>query len=124
MTLRVHFSFIVLVGLAATPLLAEPPAYSLDALSDHPYRFVPSWGHASQMPGSPKHFAPGYGYRIPGFGTFSTLSSRGAYQPLNAFGRRIPKSVESGFRSNQNSLGGPWYYPGWPGNPQLREQSW
>lgn len=64
----------------ATPVSADP-TYSLDNLTGHPYRYLPEFGHASQSPGSPKHFRPGYGYSIPGPGMSSLLS-----RPSNGYG--------------------------------------
>jgi hypothetical protein len=104
----------------------EPVRYSLDDLTYHPYRFVPPNGHASQSPGSPQYFVPGYGYRIPGFGFrgdyAETLISHADYY---RFGRR-----DHGFYSDtrqrfwSNSYGGPWYYPGWPGTTRTVWPDW
>jgi len=102
-------ALLCLSGLANTASSSDP-IYSLDLLQDHPYRFVPSYGHASQNPGSPKWFVPGYGYRIPGFGYSSPVTT---YTDYYQFGARGP-----GFYNNNqqfylsNSYGGPWYFPG------------
>lgn len=108
----IRIAGLILLCLAAAmkPARSAEPIYSLDLLQDHPYRFVPSYGHASQNPGSPKWFAPGYGYRIPGFGYSSPVTS---YTDYYQFG-----SLRPGFYNpNQQlflyySYGGPWYIPG------------
>ena len=115
------------IALAANRCGADDgPLYSLDVLQHHPYRFVPAFGHASQNPGSPKWFVPGYGYRIPGFGYGLTRHS--ALSPYNsnyAFGARVPSHYDDAtYRYWTNSYGGPWYFPGWSGNTQARAFAW
>lgn len=89
--------------------------YSLDSLKDHPYRFYPAYGHASQNPGSPKWFAPGYGYQIPGFG--STASRHHLSQSphwTHPFGNAV-HPWETTARSRYwtgNTI--PWLLPGSP----------
>ena len=117
-------SCMLLFGLASsTPAFATEPVYSLDLLQHHPYRFQPAYGHASQRPGSPRHFVPGYGYQSPGFGQ-SSIRAGTSYRSNYSFGRRLPHSLYKQFRHDTNSLGGPWYHPGWPGNVQLQPQAW
>ena len=83
---------------------------SLDLLQDHPYRFVPAYGHASQNPGSPKWFVPGYGYRIPGFGYSSPVTSYTDYYQFGALKPGFYNPNQQLFLSN--SYGAPWYIPG------------
>ena len=95
---------------------------SSDRLTYHPYPFVPPFGYASQNPGSPKYFVPGYGYRIPGFG-FSAgyAETLNSYRDFYEFGQRKHQpydDTQHQFWSNHN--GGPWYYPGWPANVRTR----
>lgn len=107
-------------------IAAEPPQCSLGDTTHHPYHYVPPYGHASQLPGSPKYFVPGYGYRIPGFGFrggyAETLNS---YSDYYSFGRR-----DHGFYDDArqrfwtNSYGGPWYQPGWPANTRTAWPDW
>lgn len=97
----------MIVCLSSSAVLADGgPVYSLDQMMDHPYRFVPAYGHASQNPGSPKWFRPGYGYLIPGFGSTRGLSvgGSGRYNQHDGFGLRRP---------NDRSVAmTPWYFPG------------
>lgn len=115
--------------LAISPILGraeDGPLYSLDVLEHHPYRFVPAYGHASQNPGSPKWFVPGYGYRIPGFGySLRRYSALSPYNSNYAFGARVPSHYDdSTYRYWTNSYGGPWYFPGSSANTQARAFSW
>jgi len=115
--------FILLTSCTAAS--AGAPAYSLDQLYNHPYRYTPAYGHVSQNPGSPKYFAPGYGYRIPGFGysvgPASVSTTYNTYNSNYQFGQRNRRSATGMYndRSHRfwsNSYGGPWYYPGSPAN--------
>lgn len=99
---------------------------TLQPLENHPYTYVPSYGHASQNPGSPKYFEPGYGYRIPGFdfrGGYDATEN--SYDSFYSFGRR-----NAGFYSDanhrywRNVYAGPWYHPGWPANTQAGWTGW
>jgi len=94
-------------------LLAAPAAYAGEL---HPYAYPPLHGHASQNPGSPRHFHPGYGYRIPGFGT--AISQPSYRTRLYHNGNRTHYPLTRELRFNTNQYGGPWYYPGWPANTQ------
>jgi hypothetical protein len=114
--MRSYFSIMVLLAVSAIcqSATADEPIYSLDQLNQHPYRFVPAFGHASQNPGSPKYFVPGYGYQIPGFGSSPrSLPTLTSYNDLYEFGQRKHGSYDSaGNRFWSNSYGGPWYQPG------------
>lgn len=106
--------------------LASDTLYSLGEFADHPYRFPPVYGHASQMPGSPKYFVPAYGYRIPGFGFRAGYAeSLNSYARYYRFGQRDPgfySDAEQRFWSN--SYGGPWYYPGSSTNTRTAWPNW
>lgn len=123
-----RFYFLALLGFMSFghhALAEDYIPYSVIAES-HPYRYLPPYGHASQNPGSPRYFEPGYGYRIPGFGfrgqTTSVLPRYGTYYQ---FGRRVP-GLYSDDRQRywMNSYGGPWYLPGSQSNTQTRWPSW
>ncbi len=104
---------------------ADGPAYALDSMTDHPYRFTPAYGHASQNPGSPKYFVPGYGYRIPGFGSGNGFSSSNSYTDHYTFGIRKPGSYnDTTHQYWDNSYGGPWYIPGSSTNLKSRFPNW
>lgn len=105
----------------ATGVLASEPVYSLDLLQSHPYRFLPAYGHASQNPGSPKYFVPGYGYRIPGFGWNGSVVGADRYYE---FGIQLPNhDDDSKYKFWSNSYGNPWYRPGGP-NTTARWPQW
>ena len=99
--------------------------YSMDSLKDHPYRFYPAYGHASQNPGSPKWFAPGYGYQIPGFGTppnrlHSMHSNHWAYP----FGNAV-RPWETASRSRHwNGNTSWWLLPGTPSRQGSPSFNW
>jgi hypothetical protein len=106
--------------------LADEINYSMDELTHHPYHYLPAFGHAAQMPGSPKYFVPAYGYRIPGFGFRGgyreTLNS---YTDYYRFGQRVNQHyTDTKQRYWRNSYGGPWYYPGYPFNTQTAWPDW
>lgn len=122
-----------LLVVASAP--ASEPLYSLDRMALHPYRFTPAYGHASANPGSPRWFAPGYGYVIPSFGwdagvaygpaagaaygsghptpRATTGLVGGTYGPVYSFGRR---RAGFGFSAahpfSSYGYGDPWYHPG------------
>ena len=103
---------VAVLCMASSTASANEPIYSLDQLTQHPYRFVPAFGHASLNPGSPRHFVPGYGYRIPGFGSRS-LPTLTSYNDFYEFGqRRHGLYNDSRHRFWSNSYGGPWYHAG------------
>jgi hypothetical protein len=106
----------------AADLRAVEPVYSLDSMTHHPYRYVPAFGHASQNPGSPRHFVPGYGYSIPGFGASSAnLAPNTNYSLYYQFGHRTHGLYnDATHRFWHNSYGGPWYHPGASTNTQDR----
>ncbi len=113
-------------GLFGNPCVADEASYSMDELTYHPYRFLPAFGHAAQMPGSPKYFVPAYGYRIPGFGFRAgyreTLDS---YADYYRFGRRVHQDyTDTEQRDWSNSYGGPWYYPGSSANTRTAWPDW
>ena len=135
---------ILLTGLVgATLAAASDPASVYDSTAFHPYRFVPAYGHASQSPGSPRWFAPGYGYAIPGFvggsyGSPATLvggygwPSRptsslvgGSYGPTYALGRRrVGFGLSAAYPFSAYSYGGPWYHPGSSTNLAIGRDVW
>ena len=115
------------IGSFCPPCLAvDGPGYNLDAMTSHPYRFLPAYGHASQNPGSPRWFMPGYGYQIPGFGyTVGTNSHRYSSTVPYGFGSRIPaRYTDSVWRNWTNNSAGPWYLPGSTTNTQRRTFAW
>ena len=108
-----------------------PPLSSLDRMEFHPYRFLPAYGHASQNPGSPRYFMPGYGYAIPGFGTASASTLAGwpassnAWRPVSGVGSVYEAPYRFGHLDRFGSgpvpatarpYGSPWYLPGSPTN--------
>ena len=105
---------------------ADGPLYSLDVMTQHPYRFTPAWGHASQNPGSPRWFVPGYGYQIPGFGYgLNRYSALSPYQAHYAFGIRQPAAYSDATHQNWSSISTiPWFLPGSSTNTQLRTFAW
>ena len=105
---------------------ADGPGYNLDAMTSHPYRFVPAYGHASQNPGSPKWFVPGYGYQIPGFGYAAETKSFSYSSTVPyAFGSATPAHyTDSAWRNWTNNTAGPWYLPGSTTNTQRRTFAW
>ena len=119
------FAASLCLALANVSVAEDGPLYSLDVLEHHPYRFVPAFGHASQNPGSPKWFVPGYGYQIPGFGySLKRYHSLSPYNSNYAFGARVPSHYDdSTYRYWTNSFG-PWYFPGASTNTQARAFSW
>lgn len=124
-------TILLLMGSLNSGLAHDGPApgggvmFSLDQMHDHPYRFVPAHGHASQNPGSPKYFVPAYGYRIPGFGAMQRRYDALSPYHLYSFGVRQPLSFSArGYRFETNSTGGPWYHPGWTGNTRRTEFAW
>ena len=78
------------------------------------------------MPGSPKYFVPGYGYRIPGFGFRGGYAETfNSYPTFYSVGRRNPAWYhDSQQRYWSNSYGGPWYFPGWPANTTTAWPDW
>lgn len=102
---------------AATMLLSSGNAfadslYSLDQMMHHPYRFAPAFGHASQWPGSPKFFRPGYGYIIPAEGASSLMTLPPSY---HGFRNGFHTDSQPGQSPTDawNRLGeSPWYLPG------------
>lgn len=112
----------VLIVFACRSSYANEPQYSLDSLDQHLRRFVPAYGHASQSPGSPKYFVPGYGYRVPGFGfTTPSLPTPTSYNDHYEFGRRRHALYnDRQYRFWSNSYGGPWYHAGSSVNTQSR----
>lgn len=129
--MRIHTAFATFVLAAGLvmpfPLHADEfaPSYSLDFFS-HPYRFTPMWGHASQNPGSPKWFRPGYGYQVPGFGDSLRLSSPAAlsYQ-THPFGNRAPGELRiRGHQHHYWGSGPPWYLPGAPAAVNGTDFNW
>ncbi len=113
---------LILTASVCRPTQADEPIYSLDQLNHHPYRYVPAFGHASQNPGSPKYFVPGYGYQISGFGySAGSLPTLTSYNDFYQFGQRKHGLYDdANHRFWSNSYGGPWYYPGSPANTQSR----
>ncbi|MEZ6057538.1 MAG: hypothetical protein R3C01_12625 [Planctomycetaceae bacterium] len=103
-----HIAIVFVLMLSASAS-AQEPVYSLDTLADHPYRYMPAYGHASQNPGSPKWFVPGYGYRIPGFGYH-----RSQPQFDNFYHKTIPHSLSTNGRLYWEIGRSPWYFPGAP----------
>jgi hypothetical protein len=116
----------LLVAFPLAAIAADPPTYSLDELVQHPYRFLPAFGHASQAPGSPRYFDPGYGYRIPGFGfRYGYTETLSAYSDFYRFGRRKQARYnDRQYRFWTNTYRGPWYHPGWPANTRMNWSSW
>ena len=108
--IRIAGFILLCLAAAMKPARSAEPIYSLDLLQDHPYRFVPAYGHASQNPGSPKWFVPGYGYRIPGFGYSSPVTSYTDYYQFGALKPGFYNPNQQLFLSN--SYGAPWYIPG------------
>ena len=128
-----HFRQVILFlmcGVWFTPFgdacLAHDERYSLDELTHHPYRYLPAYGHAAQMPGSPKYFVPGFGYRIPGFGSGAGYGeTRDSYGEYYRFGRRVHQNyTDTRQRYWSNSYGGPWYYPGSSVNTRTAWPEW
>ena len=105
-----QFSLGVFVAAAITSAWASAhePVFSLDLLSQHPYRFVPAYGHASQNPGSPKWFRPGYGYQIPGFG-YSVAQPR-----VNFYHYTVPHRLTTAGKMYWEQGRSPWYLPSAP----------
>ena len=104
----------------------DSPIYSVDSMMNHPYMFTPAWGHASQNPGSPKWFAPGYGYQIPGFGysqyRYDRLNSYNAHYAFGVLQRSSFSSVGTRYRP---SVGSPsWYFPGSPLSTDSTSFAW
>jgi hypothetical protein len=125
------FWMLCLICISSTMLvtnncLASDAHYCLDTLAGHPYRFPPVYGHAAQMPGSPKYFVPGYGYRIPGFGFRAGYSETlNSYADYYDFGRRVPQFYnDTKQRYWDNGQGGPWYYPGASNNTRTAWPDW
>ncbi|MFY9256954.1 MAG: hypothetical protein WAO83_26110 [Fuerstiella sp.] len=104
----------------------DSPAYSLDSMTQHPYRFTPAWGHASHNPGSPKWFVPGYGYQIPGYGySVQRYSLLSPYNAHYAFGIRQRSGFGSPSVTPLANVGAPpWYFPGSPAGVQLNSFAW
>ena len=98
-------------------LQAEHPNSTSVTVPDHPYHHVPSRGHASQNPGSPKWFVPGYGYQTPPVYTTRSLNpwrsnilsqspyTWGTLQPLYYSDPLYLQSRSTFFRT-------PWLLPG------------
>jgi len=106
----IAFSLLTVLTSVCMPTAdASEPVYSLDQLTHHPYRYVPAYGHASQNPGSPKWFRPGYGYQIPGFGSTASLSAIYYHQNVLHSERNLTKG-ESYWTEGR----APWYLPGSP----------
>ncbi|MCA8996569.1 MAG: hypothetical protein KDA80_06285 [Planctomycetaceae bacterium] len=113
-----RIAFVFCAGLAITPAVFAQDAsiYSLDQLGFHPYRSVPAFGHASQNPGSPKWFVPGYGYRIPGFGPLNDSANLPYGYPQTSlttdrFGPRSGFSLnrfDAGLIATWGTTGTPW----------------
>lgn len=94
--------------------------YNLDSMATHPYMHTPAIGHASQMPGSPKHFVPGYGYIPPGAVRPDIRYHRlSPYLNDFSFGqRRIPGHLQqlSRFPASNSTFPGPFLQPGFQYN--------
>ena len=92
--------------------------------ADRTHAFQPGPGHASQIPASPRHFVPGYGYSSCA-GHQATLRFRRLNRySYYEFGRRHSRVLPGPFayRHLSNSLGGPWFYPYAPIN--TRDMPW
>lgn len=111
----------------APPITYPAAQYSLDSMANHPYNSATAPGHASQSPGSPKWFVPGYGYQRPyGYGSTLNRRLRNPYLTEYSFGTRRPN-----LRRNDtthlywtNAYGGPWYLPGSTTNTRPRTFAW
>ena len=138
---------LLLIGLmAAADAEAVDPIDRFSRPTAHPNQFLPAYGHASQNPGSPRWFAPGYGYVVPGFGVrpassvdLSNAGTAGAayglsypvptastgllgshYDPVYDFGsRRSGLGYSAAHPFSSYSYGGPWFYPGSSTNLRL-----
>lgn len=108
--MRAVYAAMTIALLVPSMALAQGPVYQLDLLGQHPYKYYPPAGHASQNPGSPKWFVPGYGYKIPGFGFPPQIVPTTQYAPQRdrqwrgSFARSQPMYWERGQT--------PWYFPG------------
>ena len=120
----VHFRLTVLVPNYLTLYIQ----LRLDSLAHHPYSNFALAGHASQNPGSPKYFVPGYGDRVPGVGASAGNSWRwnpGGYSDYYSFGRRNAGLYnDADHRFWSNTYGGPWYHAGWTANTRTRWPSY
>lgn len=117
--------FAVASLLADTALEVSPRSRLVES-TQHSYDFMPAYGHAAQMPGSPKYFVPGYGYRVPGYGFLAgyreTLSP---YAHFYRFGQLDPQFYNAPqYRFSGNLPGGPWYFPGSATNARTVWPKW